>query len=799
MSKKSLIIPLREIKNEQVGGKASGLAQLLNCGLKVPEGFVIVPDDDPKQAINELREYYSLIGEGKVAVRSSALEEDSAEFSYAGQYKTFLNVEGIENVKKAVINCIESASLERVKKYSSNLSQKTESPVAVVVQQMIEPKISGVLFTLDPSTGEEKILVNAVYGLGEALVSGKSRPDLYVLDRGGKLVMQEISGNEPILSREKLDRLVNEALFAEKHLGKALDMEWAIDDKGEIHWLQARKITTLNTLTINELDTPSFSDHIYTRANVGEMLPGAVTPLSISVFAEAIDIGLKWMYQKVGVYPKSNNGRYVCNFYGHLFFDLTQMYEIARSILGTSKENFEINLIGRAVQETQIDPPIAFHRRFVNSVRYFRFVGGYKKSLKKLKKMASTFEISLVDDPVELYRDIDLKIPVLYDAYYQHYVVSSHSGVMNGALVSFIGGGKNYDEESLSKAAKLLTNIKNIESANILESLEKMAALIAENPNYKKSFTNLTPTEALKWIVSADSAIKELYTEFMERHGHRTIREAEFREKDWRSDPTKVITLLQSLVSSYDKRSVNNKQGSDPLNEIYKELKVKGINAKIFRWIYNNAKEGMQNREYSKSMVIKVHGEFRKAYSYLAKKLEDKGYLPESDLIYFLKHDELGKLIFDNDKKLVTRAQLRKKLFAQQQTLQFPELTKGKPQPILFNDVDSKSIKELRGTPVSKGIVKGRVHIVKSIRDAEKLKPGEIMVAPFTDIGWTPYYSLIVGLITEIGGSLSHGAIVAREYGLPFVSNISNATKIFHNGQEILLNGDEGKVVIIED
>lgn len=436
------ILPLSNINDEEVGGKAKGLNKLLKCGLNVPEGFVILPGEKPEK-IDEIKYYYSKLGNGKVAIRSSAIGEDSEEFSHAGQYKTFLNVEGIENVHKAVINCIESVSSNRVEKYSENLSQNRENKIAVVVQRMVNPSVSGVIFTLDPSTGEEKILINAIKGEGEALVSGKAKPDLYVLSREGKIIMKEFSGEKAVLSELQIKNLVEEALYAEKELGRALDMEWAIDKEGNLFWLQARPITTINKITINELDTPvDDSNTLFTRANVGEMLPGAVTPLTISVFVKAIDIGLKWMYEKVGVYRKNEPGRYVVHFYNHLFFNLTKMYKIARCILGTSKDSFEINILGKTLDDTTLDPPIAFPKRFVNSIKYFGFISKHKKALKKLEKTAREFRINIDLPTSELYKEIDRNLDFYNKTWYRHYIVSSNSGMMNGALVGFISGGK---------------------------------------------------------------------------------------------------------------------------------------------------------------------------------------------------------------------------------------------------------------------------------------------------------------------------------------------------------------------
>jgi pyruvate,water dikinase len=178
--------------------------------------------------------------------------------------------------------------------------------------------------------------------------------------------------------------------------------------------------------------------------------------------------------------------------------------------------------------------------------------------------------------------------------------------------------------------------------------------------------------------------------------------------------------------------------------------------------------------------------------------LVEQGALPEVDLIYFLTHQELGEMIVSKDPKYVKKAFIRKRLLPEQERLKFAHVNIGAPKPTSSTfDFAIKGAK-LSGTPLSRGQVIGRARIITSVEDAKKLQKGEIMVAGYTDIGWSPYYALIAGLVTEVGSALSHGAVVAREYALPLVSNVQNATEIIRDGDIISIDGASGTVVIID-
>ena len=334
----------------------------------------------------------------------------------------------------------------------------------------------------------------------------------------------------------------------------------------------------------------------------------------------------------------------------------------------------------------------------------------------------------------------------------------------------------------------LLSNIPNIESADILSRLQEMAALIKKRHPEAVRFT----AEELLEYIKNDAEAHAKYQDFLSRHGHRCIKEAEMRSKPWRDDEIPLMNYLQSIINS-------------PMNLVQSDEKIDL--RKAFAFIRNpllkrasilfaqKARQAVVDREYTKSRLIQIIDLFKQQYARLAQQLVAAGLLADTDLIYFLTHPEIGKLI-DGDSTLPAVAERRRKAYAIQENLSFDDIYIGKPTADVFTVEENDGV--MKGVPVSNGECEGIVRVIYSVDDANKLKKGEIMVARFTDIGWTPYYSIVSGMITEIGSSLSHGAVVAREYGLPAIVNMKGATKLLKNGDRIRMDAGKGTVVIAE-
>lgn len=264
------------------------------------------------------------------------------------------------------------------------------------------------------------------------------------------------------------------------------------------------------------------------------------------------------------------------------------------------------------------------------------------------------------------------------------------------------------------------------------------------------------------------------------------------RNKPWREDELPLMNYLQSIINS-------------PMKLVQSEEKIDL--RKEFAFIRNpllkrasiifakRARQAVVDREYTKSQLIQIIDLFKQQYARLAELMMTANVLTDTDLIYFLTHTEIGRLI-DGDTTLLAVAERRRKAYAIQENLSFDDIYIGKPTADVFDVGQNDGV--MKGVPVSNGECEGIVRVVYSIDDANKLQKGEIMVARFTDIGWTPYYSIVNGMITEIGSSLSHGAVVAREYGLPAIVNMKGATKLLKNGDRIRMDAGKGTVVLAE-
>ncbi len=418
---------------DQVGGKARGLKLLSDCGLKIPEGFVIL-DIDNDLDLQAAADYYENSGLKKVAVRSSATGEDSADFSSAGQYDTFLNLEGKAAVKKGIADCIASLDNPNIDAYTAFFHSAKSEKMCVIVQEMVAATSAGVCFT-EQQGDADTILIEAVAGLGDKLVDGTVQAHTY------KISKKDFNPKgDSLISDKNLSFMAVKAKHASDALGYPLDMEWAMAGD-ELFWLQARPITANELLTPFELDSVPMSDkHIYTTCNVGEMLPGAVTPLTLSTSARALDNGMRRMLVETGVTKNIEStpaGSGVSNFGNHLFINLSEVSRMGDHIVGASRAALELSICGRTLTESQNEgTEVNLIERLNNARKYFGIISGRKDAIKRIDDITHSFDVELWDHPYTQIEEITKKLPVLDDAFWYHYVASSNSGAMSSAVYS---------------------------------------------------------------------------------------------------------------------------------------------------------------------------------------------------------------------------------------------------------------------------------------------------------------------------------------------------------------------------
>ncbi len=786
---------LHEISNEEIGGKARGLKVLRDLGLSVPDAFVIIHPDLSKIDDSFLEQQIGRLGIGPKAVRSSAVSEDGHQASFAGQFETFLHLTTLPEIKNAIRKCVEAAGTERVKNYASNILLDADLRISVILQNMVNAHVAGVVFSANPvNNRRDKILINAVEGNGESLVSGKKDAVQYEIYRSGSNIAEQIRLHGNLLSESQITDILEGTKRSEKFYGKPVDLEWALDMAGQIQWLQVRPITTLSDIHYNELDTvKGDSDHVWSLGNIGEMMPGVVTPLTYSVSFRAIDYGLAVLADVGGARKLQHyeEFRYIQMFYNRLFFNMKNMMDYPNNVWMNKKENVQLSICGRVIPELEVVYESPLPLRMIHFCRQIISINRIQFRVSRLLKLAETWDIRLNGTLEADYQLLDAAQETLKQAFEDHCMASSQSGSLYSALMGILTRDKRQpDAGDHHIAAILLTDIEGIESADAVQSLERFAALIRSEKRFSEIFIAADSAGAYRLLLhDAPPPIIREFRNFIQRHGHRCIRESELREKPWEENPDQLISLLQTTVRVGSQKHSH----ADISQRIKTILKETGIFQRlIIKSLLKTARRSVARREITKAASIKVLNKVRKAYREYSALLVKEGLLADTDQIYFLTHREIGELIRDRSPEWSKKAAKRRDQLPETAKLQFNDLCFGIPEPLEEEQIIEITDGQLKGLPVSSGIIRAKVRIVNDLEDASLLQSGEIMVASFTDIGWTPYFSIISGLITEIGSPLSHGAVVAREYGIPAIVGAKCARQFLKDGDEVILNGDKG-------
>jgi pyruvate,water dikinase len=377
-----------------------------------------------------------------------------------------------------------------------------------------------------------------------------------------------------------------------------------------------------------------------------------------------------------------------------------------------------------------------------------------KKNVRRLLYLANNYKVIEKGEIEKDYQSLDEAREVLNEAFGHHIIASSQSGTLYSALMGVLTSNKRLPtSEDHHIATLLLTDIPNIESADAVQSLEQFALLILSEECFAGIFILATPAEALRLLLQdSPPEVNHAYRAFIERHGHRCVREAELHEKPWEENPVQLVQMLQTRVRSGARVHIHE-SSRKKTQEILSGLKP--MQRIIIKSFLNNARTSVSRREITKSASIKVLHRIRTAWQHYAELLVKEGLLDDADQVYYLTHEEIGQMIKDYSPSWRAKANKRRELLPQTAALQFPEVCQGIPEPIEEEQEIEILDGQLKGIPVSSGVVQARVRIVNTLEDAALLQPGEIMVASFTDIGWTPYFSIVSGLITEIGSPLS--------------------------------------------
>ncbi|CAC5406724.1 unnamed protein product [Mytilus coruscus] len=770
------------------------------------------------------------------AIRSSASGEDGTEASSAGQMETYLGVQGEKEVIDAVRKCWASGFTYQAVQYRRMNGQHIKVCVGVVIQEMVQSEVSGVLFTNNPVTGSaNQITLNASYGLGEAVVSGKTTPDSIFVNRswdnqlsiaekslGEKQVTMSIKDGGGVtedkidkkktycMTDEKIYQLCHKAIQIENYFGSPRDIEWAMFG-GDFYLLQARPITAMDHEThedmLHEFDDPLVTGREFlTTGNIGEMMPGAVTPLTNSLFKPAINIALLRYAEIMAEGPHLNHpDNIVLSCCGTMFINMTMVDTMATNNIIGKKDAAELNLIGQSVDDLSYQDVVDYSGGVPSFWRRLRtFLSSFSKYKERTDVCESWYEKVKTYKIGEgqtscagFYTDLNSRIKDYYEIWETSIIKSGQSGTWAAVVVGILLQGKTeYTTEVCADVALLLSKCDEVYSAEVPIAIQSLAKEIDNAGCYEK-FLSSNSQECVDLMKSGDyPSVKSSFDTFMEHHGHRYVKEAKFYERSWRSQPEKLVKSLKVVLKNklYSQKSRKTLSCDEAIEQI--KTPLPWMAKKILRSFLPKARKAVGQREWGKSLSIKVADKFKEAYWTLAEMMVKEGRLPERELLFFLTHTEIGKLIKTRSPKLISKQSIRrKKLFPTQMELKFHKMNVGKPVPMeKALSAQRTATFTLKGMPVCHGVITGVCRVVKSLPEADDIQAGDILIVLYTDIGWSPYFPLISGLVTEIGGLVSHGAVVAREFGLPCIVNVPNATNMFQSGDHVRLDGQAGTI-----
>lgn len=797
------------------GGKGANLARLIAAGFNVPDGFVIAAGAASGERVPEaLRQRLVAAcralapGGGAVAVRSSALDEDGAEASFAGQHATVLDVR-VEGLIDAVETCLASLHSAAAAAYRARADATEPARMAVVVQRMVPARLAGVAFSVDPLTGDEdRIVVEAVRGVGEALVAGLAEADRVVLSRHALEVLEEHHPGAPVLDAASAREVALVALRAEAEFGSPQDIEWAMAGT-ELFVLQSRPITALANGGaaggwLNEFDTPTSDADLWTSANVQEILPGLLTPLTITLFEQTVPRAYTMDYHDLHLLGRGEWPVFMGVFYNRVFLNIGATRLVGSRALGATADAIEERYLGGVV--TERTPPgtrerLTNWRHKAESLPFLvRMTLGLRRQAEHAGRRVLTLDrklraldpATLPDDRIERIRRVLMDESVRMAK--AHLRVTALAGAQYDVVARFVrpvlGG------ETEANLPTLFTGIQGVESAQISVDLWGLSRVaLAERIDGALRDASFDPWQERK------PAWQAAFAAFIERHGHRGLNEMEVSARTWRADPAQALAVVRSFLDMPEAQSppASLRRQEAARLALTDEIaaRMNPVQARAFRWVLHDAQRWVSLRERTKSLLVRCARLGDHLMPEVQARLAGRGIIDAPGDLFFLAHAEVSAALGGSHETRQADVVRRKREYERNRYVVLPGRFRGRPIPL---DPAERAGDGgvLTGTPVSAGIVTGRARVILDPRTDAPLQPGEILVAPVTDAGWTPLFALAAGLVVDLGSALSHGSTVAREYGLPGVVNVHDATRTIRTGDIVAIDGTKGTVTIVE-
>ncbi len=866
----SFVLDFQEIEKGQlslVGGKGLNLGELSNIqGIQVPEGFcvttvgyekaieqneelqtllqqltklkledraqigemskeireVIMAVQIPTDVVEAVTQYLSRFGnEHAYAVRSSATAEDLPYASFAGQQDTYLNIIGKEAILQHVRKCWASLFTERAVMYRmQNGFEHNQVSICVVVQKMVFPEASGILFTADPITSSRKILsIDASFGLGEALVSGLVSADnykvkegkitetmiatkklaIYAVKEGGTETKQIDSAQQKIqtLSERQILQLEQIGRQIEAYFGCPQDIEWCLA-RNTFYIVQSRPITTLYPIP----EENDGGNHVYISVGHQQMMTDAMKPLGLSFFLLTTSAPMR----KAG---------------GRLFVDATQQLASPASrdylinTLGKSdplirdalttvveRDNFITLLPDEETEKSasKSKPPVSSRPEIENDPAIVTEL--IKNSEASLEELKETMQLKSGVDVLDfILEDIQQLKKVLFNPQSIAVIMAgmNASTWINEKMEQWLGEKNAADTLSQSVQNNITSEmgLALMEVADVIRPYEEVIAYLqhVENDSFLDELVQFKGGEKAREAIDA----------FLNKYGMRCSGEIDITKTRWSEKSTTIIPMILNNIRDFEYGASKRKfeeglqealKKEEELVDRLQQLPDGKQKVEETKRMIRNIRNFIGYREYPKYGMINRYFIYKQALLKEAEQLVQSGVIHEVDDIYYLTFEELHevvrtkKLNYELIHKQKNDYKLYKKLTPPRIMTSDGEIITGKYKR------ENLPADAIVGLPVSSGVVEGRARVILNMEEAN-LEEGDILVTAFTDPGWTPLFVSIKGLVTEVGGLMTHGAVIAREYGLPAVVGVENATKLIKDGQRIRVHGTEGYIEVL--
>ncbi|MED3759424.1 phosphoenolpyruvate synthase [Peribacillus frigoritolerans] len=870
---KPYVLDFREIdktKQMVVGGKGVNLGECSRIdGILVPEGFcvtteafkrVIGENDELHQLLDQLavqkvderkriseisRKIRDLIEgieidkgieedidrclltfgfEHAYAVRSSATAEDLPFASFAGQQDTYLNIKGKDAILQHISKCWASLFTDRAVIYRmQNGFDHRKVYLSVVIQRMIFPQASGILFTADPVSSNRKVLsIDASFGLGEALVSGLVSADNYKVQEGrivekkisakklaiyarkeGGTVEKEIEPGQQVLSTlsdEQVLGLERIGRRLEAHFGCPQDIEWCLVDD-TFYIVQSRPITTLYPIP----EANDQENHVYVSVGHQQMMTDAMKPLGLSF----------WLLTTPA--PMRIAG-------GRLFVDVTHMVASpeSRKMLVEAMGQHDplmkdalINIIERGdfIKSVPNDKqeqssgksnksvPSADSRAQIENdpTIVSDLIKRSQTSIEELKQNIQTKSGSELFDFI--LEDIQILKKILFDP--------QSSAVFMAAIDAslWINEKMNKWLGEKNAADTLSQSVPNNITSEMGLALMDVADVIRPYPKVIDYLQQVKDDNFMDELVKFDGGqeTQDAIYDYLGKYGMRCAGEIDITKTRWSEKPTALVPVILSNIKNFEPNASNLKFEQGRQEALKKELEIldrlKQLpdgeqKAKETKRMISLIRNFIGYREYPKYGMVNRYFVYKQALLKEAEQLVQANVIHEKEDIYYLTFEELHEVVRTNklDYQMISK---RKDEYRLYEKLTPPRVITSDGEIIVGEyKRDNLMAEAIVGLPVSSGMIESRARVILNMEDAD-LEDGDILVTTFTDPSWTPLFVSIKGLVTEVGGLMTHGAVIAREYGLPAVVGVVNATKLIKDGQRIRVNGTEGYIEIL--